>query len=709
MNERRKMGKPALTFVIVLIVSATTGSSLFAGGDPLDSNSVVFQTFYWDVPAGGTWYNTIKDKAPGLKSAGFTHFWFPPPTKGASGGYSMGYDLYDNYDLGNYYQKGTVETRFGSLSELQAAAAACGNVLLDLVANHMTGGEQCVDQGNGQTYWQLFQYVHHTFEKNCSHFHPGSPDDCDLCNGLDNLMFEDVCHKSSYMFDGQRNWASWMKTTVGNVSGFRLDAVKHFSWNMSKEFGTVGSCIGEYWDNKTNIMTWVDYTGNYAFDFPLYEAMKGSANALDGAGLCSNKGVSFVNNHDTERLPDKISQKSRAYGYIMYITPTPSVFWSDWFDSSLYPDIRRALEARNTYDFSGTGTVYKSTNLIIFNNNRPVYGCFNSAVTTGSGTITASPSTTYRAIAWGPGNRPSDVTSDGSGSVTLTVPAKGYCYWYGGNMGSKAAVPDPVNEETDVNTAVGLSWLAGDGAVSHNVYFGTDYNDVNDAADPNVLPGRGNQTATTFNPGILDYNTTYYWRIDEKNAGGTTTGNLWSFTVRHPDPLYKSAYDAVHVPGDETAVFGSWWDPAGADNEMTLIADYTWQWESSVSSPINVWYKFAMDGRWATNRGLGSTSGSSLPQNNSGLIQDGGNINANLPRGICIWKYYENTETSRLYTIDFNADGIVNLTDFAIFANHWLNQSCAGPNWCGTADLNRNGSVDFYDLAELVEYWLYGS
>ena len=132
----------------------------------------MFQAFYWDVPAGGTWYDTITAAAPGLKEAGFTHFWFPPPTKGMSGAYSMGYDLYDNYDLGQYNQKGTVETRFGSLAELQAAAAACENVLLDLVANHMMGGDLQVDPADGQSYWQKFQYVHGTFPKDPSCFHP---------------------------------------------------------------------------------------------------------------------------------------------------------------------------------------------------------------------------------------------------------------------------------------------------------------------------------------------------------------------------------------------------------------------------------------------------------------------------------------------------------------------------------------------------------
>jgi hypothetical protein len=366
------------------------------------------------------------------------------------------------------------------------------------------------------------------------------------------------------------------------------------------------------------------------------------------------------------------------------------------------------MDARNTYDFSGTGPVYKTTNLIIFNNNGAVYGCFNSAGTTGSGTITASPNTTYRAIAWGPGNRPSDVTSDGSGSVTLTAPARGYSYWYGGsNIGPKAAVPDPVNGEINVNPDIELSWLAGDGAVSHDVYFGTDYNDVNDATNPDVLPGRGNQTATTFNPGILDYNTTYYWRIDEIDAGdSTTTGDIWSFTVRCPG--YQSAYDTVHVPGDSTAVFGSWWDPAGVDNEMTLVADYTWRWIRRISSPTSVEYKFAMNGSWGINRGLGSTSGPGLPQNNWSLVNYGANIHANLPAATCVWVYYEDTETSKLYVMpaDLDIDGDVDFADYAALASRWMDDACAEPSWCDDADLDKDGSVDWYDIAKFTEFWL---
>ncbi|MHC4111074.1 MAG: dockerin type I domain-containing protein [Planctomycetota bacterium] len=601
MNRRIKIKKSALTFALFLVIAAVTTRSLFAGGQPLNPDSVVFQTFYWNVPEGGNWYNTIAGKADELKSAGFTHFWFPPPTKGASGGYSMGYDLYDHYDLGNYDQKGTVETRFGSLSELQAAAAACENVLLDLVANHMAGAEAQCDDPCGN--WQVFQYVHSNFWKSCSDFHPGYPDDCDLCNGNDYVMGEDICH-NPYMYNGLRDWASWLKTTVPNVSGFRLDAVKHFIWDMSREFGNIGSCIGEYWDSKDNILNWMAYTGNYAFDFPLYYTMKDeAAAALDGAGLTSDRGVSFVANHDTDRDTDGIYQKSRAYGFIMYITPVPCVFWSDWLNLSLQPDIRRALDARRSFDFSGTKTIYKTTDFIIFRNNGPVFGCFNSAGSGRSGTIKAAPNQTYTAIAWGPGSKPADVTSDADGDLTLNAPAGGYCYWYGSG--------------------------------------------------------------------------------------------------------YASKYDAIYVPGDNEQVFGIWWNFSQA-NRMKSVADYTWRWETNVSQPTPVEYKFAMNGSWSINRGLGNTSGPDLCQHNSNLTQNGANIPANLPRGICIWEYYENTETGRLYTVDFNADGNINLADLSFLAGYWGNRNCGQSNCCNGTDLNNDGSVDPFDLARLLEYWLRG-
>jgi len=86
----------------------------------------------------------------------------------------------------------------------------------------------------------------------------------------------------------------------------------------------------------------------------------------------------------------------------------------------------------------------------------------------------------------------------------------------------QASSPSPANGATKVSRSAILSWTAGSGADSHDVYFGTDPN-------PGASEFQGNQTETTFDPGYLGKNTWYYWRIDEVNTNGTTTGVVWSF------------------------------------------------------------------------------------------------------------------------------------------------------------------------------------
>jgi hypothetical protein len=82
--------------------------------------------------------------------------------------------------------------------------------------------------------------------------------------------------------------------------------------------------------------------------------------------------------------------------------------------------------------------------------------------------------------------------------------------------------PSPADEAEDVAVDVDLSWTAGAGTESHNVYFG--------AMDP--PPFAGNQSETTFDPGTLEPSTTYFWRVDELNSFGTTTGVVWSFITK---------------------------------------------------------------------------------------------------------------------------------------------------------------------------------
>lgn len=69
-----------------------------------------------------------------------------PAYKGASGGYSVGYDSYDLFDLGEFDQKGTVATKYGDKNQLLAAIDALKHndiaVLLDVVVNHKMGADE---------------------------------------------------------------------------------------------------------------------------------------------------------------------------------------------------------------------------------------------------------------------------------------------------------------------------------------------------------------------------------------------------------------------------------------------------------------------------------------------------------------------------------------------------------------------------------------
>jgi hypothetical protein len=96
----------------------------------------------------------------------------------------------------------------------------------------------------------------------------------------------------------------------------------------------------------------------------------------------------------------------------------------------------------------------------------------------------------------------------------------------------KAHSPDPENGAVDVPLDANLGWLPGDYAASHEVYLGTDAYAVLDATDPNTPPGRGRQDPCSYDPGGLEFNKTYFWRIDEVNPGyDNSKGDLWYFAT----------------------------------------------------------------------------------------------------------------------------------------------------------------------------------
>jgi len=133
---------------------------------------------------------------------------------------------------------------------------------------------------------------------------------------------------------------------------------------------------------------------------------------------------------------------------------------------------------------------------------------------------------------------------------------------------TKARDPNPEDYATDVPRDVVLSWGSGKFAATHDVYMGTDFDDVNEAtrADPRgVLVSQG-QTATTYDPpGLLDFGTTYYWRIDEVNAPPSSTifdGKIWNFTTEpfaYPvaNIIATSNGDFEESAGPENTVDGS--------------------------------------------------------------------------------------------------------------------------------------------------------
>ncbi|MGX8729282.1 MAG: NAD(P)-binding domain-containing protein, partial [Lachnospiraceae bacterium] len=84
-------------------------------------NGTILQYFEWYLPSDGTLWKQLAENAPLLESMGFTAVWTPPAYKAMNGTEDVGYGVYDVYDLGEFDQKGTVRTKYGTKDEYQAA------------------------------------------------------------------------------------------------------------------------------------------------------------------------------------------------------------------------------------------------------------------------------------------------------------------------------------------------------------------------------------------------------------------------------------------------------------------------------------------------------------------------------------------------------------------------------------------------------------
>ncbi|MBL7143976.1 MAG: hypothetical protein ISS76_07070 [Phycisphaerae bacterium] len=113
----------------------------------------------------------------------------------------------------------------------------------------------------------------------------------------------------------------------------------------------------------------------------------------------------------------------------------------------------------------------------------------------------------------------------------------------------KAYNPIPANGIAFIDMETHLSWSAGLGTKLHTIYFGDNFDDVNNATAGVSLGTK------TYDPGTLELNKTYYWRVDEFDGIATHKGNVWSFTTT--------------VPGLGT-VIAERWDNIEGDNLDTL-------------------------------------------------------------------------------------------------------------------------------------------
>ena len=124
--------------------------------------------------------------------------------------------------------------------------------------------------------------------------------------------------------------------------------------------------------------------------------------------------------------------------------------------------------------------------------------------------------------------------------------------------------PNPANGAVDVSQAPVLSWMAGDKAQKHDVYFGEDKAAVA-AADSKSPLFKGSQAGTTFSPGDLAWGKTYYWRIDETNpaeADSPWKGTVWSFTTAN----YIPVDDMESYNDTDNLIYDTWldnFDPKG--------------------------------------------------------------------------------------------------------------------------------------------------
>jgi alpha-amylase len=258
------------------------------------------QFFHWNYPADGSLWDHAGDKAQELAALGITTLWLPPASKGGEGANSSGYDSYDLYDLGEFDQKGSVRTKYGTkdgyISAIHALQKHGITVYADVVLNHKGGADEkerilvvrVNEEDRNERISEPFEieaYTRFTFpgrkEKYSSfiwdyHCFTGVDYAADLDKkaifkilndygddwenvlttekgNFDYLMCADIEFRNPAVREELKRWGKWLLQEAP-FAGVRLDAVKHMSTAFIIEWidymRTLKAdlfAVGEYW------------------------------------------------------------------------------------------------------------------------------------------------------------------------------------------------------------------------------------------------------------------------------------------------------------------------------------------------------------------------------------------------------------------------------------------------------------------------------
>ena len=282
-------------------------------------NGVMMQFFEWNLGPGFLW-KQLKEQAGQLAEEGITSVWIPPAYKGMCGQNDVGYTGYDLYDLGEFDQKGTIATKYGTKEELLSAIQALHDngihVYADVVLDHKIGADG-TENTIAREYnphdrneawgkdikikaWTLFTFpgrkgVYSDFTWNWTHFDAVDYDAKTGREGIflltgkgwdstvdsekgnyDYLMGADIDMDDREVVNELRRWGKWFVRETG-VDGFRFDAVKHMRFSFFKrwlkelrrEEQKELFSVGEYWNADINALK--DYLSETAYEFSLFD------------------------------------------------------------------------------------------------------------------------------------------------------------------------------------------------------------------------------------------------------------------------------------------------------------------------------------------------------------------------------------------------------------------------------------------------------